>query len=118
MVIRHMVLFTFKPEVSAEGRERLLREYTTFPRLHPAMRNFTIGRNISERDQSFEYAFTVEFGTLLELKAYLNSREHEEHVVERFRPLISARAIVSYEVADGAVTDLFGQPADGGDPAG
>ena len=103
-----MVLFAFKPDVSAERRDELLREYTTFPQLHPAMRNFTIGRNISERDQTFEYAFTVEFGTEAELKAYLGSRQHEEHVVERFRPLISKRAIVSYEVADGAVTDLFG----------
>ena len=106
-MIRHMVLFAFKPEVDAERRVRLLREYTTFPALHPAMRNFTLGRNISERDQTFEYAFTVEFGSSAELKAYLNSREHEEHVVERFRPLIASRAIVSYEVADGAVTDLF-----------
>ena len=72
------------------------------------MRNFTIGRNISERDGTFEYAFSVEFGNETELKNYLNSPEHEEHVVERFRPLISARAIVSYEVAEGAVTDLFG----------
>lgn len=107
MLIRHMVLFAFKPDVSAERREVLLREYTTFPRLHPAMRDFTIGRNISERDQTFEYAFSVTFETETELKAYLNSREHEEHVVERFRPLISARAIVSYQVAEGDVTDLF-----------
>lgn len=103
-----MVLFAFKPDVSVERREELLREYTTFPKLHPAMRNFTIGRNISTRDRTFEYAFSVEFETETELTAYLNSREHEEHVVERFRPLISERAIVSYAVSNGTVTDLFG----------
>ena len=49
----------------------------------------------------------LEFDSEAELKAYLNSREHEEHVTQRFRPLIASRAIVSYEVAHGAVTDLF-----------
>ena len=105
-MIKHIVLFSFRPEIAQKAREQLLREYTTFPKLHPAMKNFTLGRNISERDQTFEYAFTVEFETEAELKAYLNSAEHEEHVVERFRPVIAARAVASYEVADGAITNL------------
>lgn len=107
-MIRHMVFFSFKPDADPAKREALLREYAAFPSVHPAMRNFTLGRNISERDRTFEYAFTVEFESEADLKAYLNSREHEEHVALRFRPLIAARAIVSYEVADGALTDLFG----------
>lgn len=107
-MIRHSVLFSFKPTAPKEAVEALLREYVTFPTIHTKMRNFTLGRNISQRDQTFEYAFNVDFDNETDLKDYLNSREHEEHVVERFRPLISARAIVSYEVADGAVTSLFG----------
>jgi heme-degrading monooxygenase HmoA len=107
-MIKHMVLFRFRPEVPAQTRDTLLREYVGFPQIHPTMRNFTLGRNISQRDQSYEYAFTVEFDSEADLKDYLNSREHEAHVIERFRPLIEARAIVSYEVAAGAVTDLFG----------
>ena len=102
-----MVLFSFKPGADPARRDALLREYATFPALHPAMRHFTLGRNISERDQAFEYAFTVEFASEADLKAYLNSPEHEAHVAERFRPLVASRAIVSYEVADGAITDLF-----------
>lgn len=105
-MIRHTVFFSFKPDVPAETRNALLREYTTFPAQFPAMRNFTLGANISQRDTTYQYAFSVEFDTEDELKAYLNSREHEEHVVERFRPVISGRAIVSYEVASGKVTTL------------
>lgn len=106
-MIRHSVLFSFKPTASKEACEALLREYVDFPRIHEKMRNFTLGRNISQRDQTFEYAFNVDFDDEQDLKDYLNSREHEEHVVERFRPLVSVRAIVSYEVARGEVTNLF-----------
>lgn len=106
-MIRHTVFFTFKSDAPKEACEALLREYVTFPQIHKKMRNFTLGKNISQRDQAFQFAFNVDFDTEQDLKDYLNSREHEEHVVERFRPLISARAIVSYEVANGAVTSLF-----------
>ncbi|QAA94219.1 Dabb family protein [Pollutimonas thiosulfatoxidans] len=105
-MMRHTVFFSFKPEVSAEARNALLKEYTTFPAQFLAMRDFTLGANQSERDDTFEYAFSVEFESEVELKAYLNSREHEEHVRDRFRPLIRNRAIVSYEVVPGSVTTL------------
>jgi len=106
-MIKHMVLFRFRPEVEAAKRDTLLREYVGFPQAHAKMRNFTLGRNISRRDSTFEYAFTVEFESEADLREYLDSPEHEEHVIKRFRPLIEARAIVSYEVKADAVTDLF-----------
>jgi hypothetical protein len=106
-MIKHMVLFRFRPEVEADRRDALLREYVTFPQIHAKMRNLTLGKNISRRDSTFEYAFTVEFDSEADLRDYLDSPEHEEHVVQRFRPLIESRAIVSYEVRPGAVTDLF-----------
>ena len=67
-----------------------------------AMKNWQDGRNISKRDQTFEYAFVVEFESESELLAYLNSQEHERFVRERFRPHIEARAIVRFEAGGGA----------------
>ena len=97
-MIRHIVAFRFKPDAPEHLKTALLAEYKTFPAQYPAMRNFQAGRNISQRDDMFEYGFTVEFETEAALKAYLNSASHEAHVRERFRPLIAARAIVSFEV--------------------
>jgi len=105
-MIRHTVFFTFKADIDEARRRALLAEYPTFPAQFPSMKNFTLGRNISERDSTFEYAFSVDFEHEHELKDYLNSPQHEEHVVERFRPLIAARAIVSYEVEPGRITNL------------
>jgi hypothetical protein len=96
-MIRHTVFFRFRDDAPEPRKRDLLAEYQTFPKMFPAMRNFTIGRNISTRDQTFEYAFSVEFDSEADLKDYLASHAHEEHVVERFRPIVSARAIVSYE---------------------
>ena len=95
-MIKHTLFFRFRPETTEAQRRALLDEYLGFPEQFPWMKNFSIGRNISERDSTFEYAFTIEFDTRADLDRYLLSREHEEHVVERFRPLIEQRAIVSF----------------------
>ena len=97
-MIRHTVFFTFRPDAAPDKVAAIMDEYARFPTLHRGMRNFSIGRNISERDRTFDWAFSVEFDTEAELKAYLNSELHEQHVVERFRPIVERRAIVSYEV--------------------
>ncbi|NYT44308.1 Dabb family protein [Alcaligenaceae bacterium] len=95
-MIKHTLFFRFKPEATEAERKALLAEYQGFPKVFPWMRNFSIGRNISERDSSFEYAFSIEFDNREDLDRYLLSEEHERHVVERFRPLVAARAIVSF----------------------
>ena len=96
-MIKHTVMFRFKDDAPEDKKKILLDEYMTFPKKFPTMRNFSFGRNVSERDQTYEYAFCVEFETMQDLKDYLSSHEHEEHVVERFRPIVAARSISSFE---------------------
>lgn len=95
-MVKHTLFFSFKPDVPEPARQALLQEHLGFPAVFPWMRNFALGRNISERDRTYEYAFTIDFDSEDDLRRYLSSAEHEAHVVERFRPLISVRAIVSF----------------------
>lgn len=96
-MIRHVVAFSLREDLPDEEREALLQELAELPRHFPAMRRFAIGENISRRDDTFAYAFSVEFGSEEELVAYLDSARHEAFVAERFRPSITRRAIVSFE---------------------
>ena len=43
MTIRHMVLFRFRPEVEAAGREAVLARLAELPSHYPAMRRFGLG---------------------------------------------------------------------------
>jgi len=95
-MIKHTLFYRFRPDVPEDRRRRLLELQKDFPRIFPWMRNFALGRNISERDDSYEYALTVEFDTREDLDRYLRSDEHERHVKDEFRPLIESRAIVSF----------------------
>ncbi len=96
-MIRHTVVFRFRPEVDRATIDAVLAELDTFPAHFPAMRRWSAGLNRSTRDDRFTHAFSVEFDTEAELAAYLSSDRHERFVAEVWRPVIAERAIVSYE---------------------
>ena len=99
-MVRHMVLFRFKPDAARAARADVLQGLSELPERFPAMRRFGLGKNISKRDQSFTHAMTIEFSTREELEAYLDSHEHEAFVATRFSPNVEARSIASYETAE------------------
>ncbi|MBO0730854.1 MAG: Dabb family protein [Acidimicrobiaceae bacterium] len=96
-MIRHLVAFRFRDDVTDADRQALLDELASFPGQFPAMQRWALGVNISRRDHTYTHAFTVEFAREEDLVAYLDSERHENFVRQRFRPLIEDRAIVSFE---------------------
>jgi len=98
-VIRHLVVFSFKDSATPAEREQLLAELAELPSHYPAMQRFALGENRSRRDDTYSHAFSIEFEREEELLAYLDSERHETFVATRFRPLVSRRAIVSFEPA-------------------
>jgi 2,3-dihydroxy-p-cumate/2,3-dihydroxybenzoate 3,4-dioxygenase len=97
-MIRHILLFSFHADTSAEAARSMLEEFARFPMRFSQMRDWELGRNDSSRDDTFDYAMTVKFEDRAALHAYLDSAEHERFVTERFRPLIKQRAIATFEV--------------------
>lgn len=97
-MIRHILLFSFRDTVEQSSRTSLLEALAGFAARFPKMQKFQIGPNVSDRDRTFEYAMTLEFDERTDLDDYLHSEYHERFVVERFRPLISQRAIATIEV--------------------
>ena len=98
-MIRHMVLFRFRADATSEDRESVLDGLARLPSLFPAMRGFGLGKNISQRDQTFSHVMTMEFADREQLEGYLGSPAHEDFVTGCFRPNIEQRAIASYHSA-------------------
>ncbi len=96
-MILHLVAFSFKESASEADRQAIIAELAELPDHYPTMQRFAIGPNISQRDETFSHAFSVEFESEAELVAYLDSERHETFVSERFRPMIERRIIVSLE---------------------
>lgn len=95
-MIRHMLSFRFKDEVSEDDRGTVLAALATFPQLYPAMQNWSMGQNMSTRDTTFTHCMSVEFQTDEALRGYLQSDSHERFVIDTWRPVIAQQAIVAY----------------------
>jgi 2,3-dihydroxy-p-cumate/2,3-dihydroxybenzoate 3,4-dioxygenase len=97
-MIKHVVTFRFKDDVDDETRQSILDEISAFPSHYPQMHNFSLGENISSREQRMTHAFMIEFPDQASLMEYLGSDRHERFVRERWRPVIEAQAIAALEV--------------------
>ncbi len=72
-MVKHMVVFRFKP-TPTDVQAELLKSMGELPLHLPAMKRFGIGVNVSERDQKYSHAMTMEFDTIDELKALSDQR--------------------------------------------
>lgn len=104
-MIRHIVTFTFSPDAPEADCAAVRDELETFPDRFPAMRGWSLGRNISGRDDTFEWAFVVDFADEDALLAYLGSEAHETFVAERWKPVVARRAITTYVVPGAETSD-------------
>lgn len=99
-MIRHILLFSFRDDAVPDARQAMLDEFAAFPAHFPQMRDWQMGANASERDQTFSHAMTVRFDSAAELDRYLHSEKHELFVERRFKPLIARRAIATFVAGD------------------
>lgn len=97
-MIKHVVTFRFKDDVDEQTRQGILDEIASFPDHYSQMHNFSLGDNISSREQRMTHAFMIEFVDQDELMEYLSSERHEAFVRERWRPVIETQAIAALEV--------------------
>lgn len=97
-MIKHVVAFRFKDDVDDAARQAILDEVATFPSHYPQMHNFSLGPNISSREQRMTHTFMIEFADEAALMEYLGSERHETFVRERWRPVIETQAIAALHV--------------------
>lgn len=105
-MIRHILLFSFAAEADDAARSQVMNGLRELPQLFPEIRDFELGPNRGDRDDTFAFGMTMTFPDAPTLRGYLTSDLHESFVRTIFRPSIRHRAIVSFEVADESRTNL------------
>lgn len=96
-MIKHIVCFTLK-DMPAEQEEKLLAAFRALERLVPEVKAFTMGRNISDRDQTYTHCLVSEFEDMAAVGRYLQHPAHVAAVKEHLEPVLEKRAVVDYEV--------------------
>lgn len=81
-LLRHIVLYQFKPEISAEQVQEVVDAFSALPRKIDTIVGYEHGTNISEENKSagLTHCFIVSFRDVAGREAYLKHPAHDAYV--------------------------------------
>ena len=97
-MLRHVVLFTWKPEATADQRQAVATELRKLPGLVAELRRYQVGPDAGINPSNFDFAVVADFD---DRAGYLAYRDHPAHraVVDQYiTPIAGVRAAVQYEI--------------------
>lgn len=76
-MIRHAVLFKFKPDFPAAEKEAWIEGLNRMDGNIPGLLRLTHGPDVANQDRSFDYAIVADFSTLQDMEVYNTHPLHE-----------------------------------------
>ena len=98
-MIRHVAVFRFVPEFTAEQREHWMSLLRALPDQIPQLRSMTVGSDLLGGPASHELAIVADFDDLDGLDAYTRHPAHAE-VLRISAPVKASLATVDFEIPD------------------
>lgn len=96
-MIRHLVLFRFKPEATAEEQSEFIAMLEALPGKIAEIIDFEVGRDVVRSARAFDVALTATYADLAALERYAVHPDHLP-VVARAKELCAQVASVDYEI--------------------
>lgn len=96
-MIRHIVLFKHRAEVTEDERNRWMETMRSLPGVIPVIRALAIGPDLVHSQRSYDVGLVVDFDSLEDLRAY---QVHPAHVAAAAvsRALAERSASVDFEL--------------------
>lgn len=95
-MIKHVVAFKLK-DMTPEQEEALLSAFSALEGQIPELHSFSIGRNVSDRDQSHTHCLVAECDDMAAVGRYLVHPAHKAAADTYLYPFMESRVIVDYE---------------------
>ena len=99
-MLRHIVMWKFKPEAEGRAREEnmemMRQKLLALPQKIDFIRSFEVGRDVCHTEKSYDMCLVSEFDSMEKMLEY---REHPDHVPvsRQMKKLIDARVVIDYE---------------------
>jgi hypothetical protein len=97
-MLRHVVLFRWTENTTAEDVERIHAGLGSLPALIPEIRSYTHGPDLRVGEGTWDYGIVAEFDHPAGWKAYDGHVEHDRVRSEIIRPHVAERATVRFDV--------------------
>jgi hypothetical protein len=97
-VLRHVVLFRWKPETRPEQLAALEQALAALPAQVPEIRRYVYGRDARLVEGNFDFAIVADFADAEAWRRYAAHPAHQELIAEQVRPIVAERAAVQYRL--------------------
>jgi hypothetical protein len=95
-VIKHVVAFKLKP-MTPEQEAALYASFNALQGQIPELHSYTIGRNVSDRDQTYTHCLVAECDDMDAVGRYVAHPAHQHATETYLYPFMESRMIVDYE---------------------
>jgi Stress responsive A/B Barrel Domain len=96
-MIRHTVLFRWKPEATDEEKQQVANEVAKLPSMVPSIRAFAFGADAGLVEGNFDFAVTADFEDEAGYYAYRDDPGHRDVIARYILPVSAQRAAVQFE---------------------
>jgi hypothetical protein len=96
-VVRHVVLFRFKPDTAGADKQALRDGLSEMPNAIPEIQRYEFGDDLELADGNFDFAVVAEFNSATDFKTYAAHPRHQQLITELVRPILSERVALQYE---------------------
>jgi hypothetical protein len=97
-MLRHVVLFTWAEDTTAETRAATLAALRTLPEEVGGMTSFTVGPDVGITEGNAHTALVADFPDEASYRAYATDERHLAVIAAHVRPHLAGRCAVQYEV--------------------
>jgi hypothetical protein len=95
-MIRHTVVFRWKPEVTPEQKQLVETMLARLPSLVPTLREFEFGSDLGVNEGNYDFAVSASFDDLDGYLAYRDNPDHRAMVRDHILPIAADRAAVQF----------------------
>jgi hypothetical protein len=96
-MIRHVVVFTWKPEATPEQIKKIASELRNLTSSIPAIRAYACGSDAGITNGTFDFAVTADFDDEAGFVSYRDDPGHRDIIQRLITPIVAQRAAVQYE---------------------
>jgi hypothetical protein len=96
-MIRHVVMFRWKPETTPEDVAAIEEGLSKLPSEVPEIQRYTFGPDAGLNEGNFDFVVVADFATADDWRVYRDHPAHRTFIEQHSRPNTAVRAAVQFE---------------------
>lgn len=97
-MLRHVALFRWKPQTSAEDVSKIEAALHQLPDKIPCLQSYRFGRDLGIQDGNADFAVVADFVDEEGLRTYAEHPEHQAILKQLIRPITANREAIQYVI--------------------